>query len=683
MAQSQEECGFVQPDHEVMEQYINELKSINDLVTIRSGEKYSIPVYFTIFRDDEGKEAGRNNQENVIDQQFINEALARVNEIFSPVGFNFFQLGKIQYLDNTFMSNLSVPYREFAYVSTALNIVIGGISNSGLTGSANMPNGFPANRNYSNTMWLKSGAELLSSTFPHELGHSFGLFHTFEGARLYDNPYDPLENVPTNMERHADNPDRNSGNFFKRELVIRENAADPSKPFPLYNWDVAGDFVGDTPASCATSAKTDFPDWSDMKCRSFSTMGNCYSGCLYDPEECVYIGNYVDYNGDTIQNAQIMIRNFMSYTGNCRSEFTPGQFKRMNYYYNIYRKRQYDANVRINLVDQVRIEDTELGLSNVVIHFKHQGNEGRHCNATTDANGNFQGIAYQELTTVQKINRIGKKGLMEYADEEWMDGVNMKDVMAILYHVYGYKKLNGYRQLAADIDADGAITLQDAISLRDIVQGKSELFTAYASPWQFVPEQVAEDHSADFHQDPFNMTLNGITYQRNAPYLKPNWVINTSEAFSESVGFNAFKIGDVDGSIAGSQNQTEGYSLMMANNFPEIANAIEDLGLTQTIEALNLIEQPVNFFNGETKMSCFPNPAIDHFEIVYMAGETFEGQLKINDRFGKLINTKSQLLLKGKNRIQINELDLPSGVYVITITGQEGTISSELVKLSL
>ena len=177
------------------------------------------------------------------------------------------------------------------------------------------------------------------STFIHELGHSFGLFHTFEGARLYDNPADPLKNVPYGMKRFMDNPDREEPNYFKRELVIRENESDDSKPFPLANSDVAGDFVEDTPASCATLSRQDFPDWSDPKCKSYQTMGNCYHGCVYDPEECIYIGNYVDYNGDTIQNADVMVKNFMSYTGKCRSEFTQGQFERMNFYYNFYRKK--------------------------------------------------------------------------------------------------------------------------------------------------------------------------------------------------------------------------------------------------------------------------------------------------------------------------------------------------------
>ena len=114
-----------------------------------------------MLRNSDGSENITGTEVLEVDQILIREALARANEIFEPIGFEFFQLGEPNYIDHDLVRSLSSSYRQYSYVSSALNIVIGGSNNNGITGSASMPSGFPASRNYSNTLWLKSGNELL------------------------------------------------------------------------------------------------------------------------------------------------------------------------------------------------------------------------------------------------------------------------------------------------------------------------------------------------------------------------------------------------------------------------------------------------------------------------------------------------------------------------------------------
>ena len=670
-AQIDEICGAKQLSNSELEHFIQDLKEMKSPLHLRSNELLQVPIRFTVLRNDDGSETIGNTKVVEVDQKLIDSALDSINVVFSSAGLKFIQLGEIQYIDHTDLRRLKVPYRNFSYVSSALNVVIGGIGTGGVTGSANMPNALPPSRNYSNTLWVKNGNLLTTSTLIHELGHSFGLFHTFEGARYYDNPHQPMQDVPEGTKRFTDNPDPNAPNYFKRELVIRKDMPASEKLFPLYNADIAGDFVEDTPASCATSPKANFPDWQNPDCQSWKTMGDCYNGCVYDPDVCVYVGTYVDYNNDTLQQTDIMVRNFMSYTGNCRKEFTPGQFERMRFYAEKYRKKQYDPTGSRFLDGHVEFMDTEARLSNVNIRFKHPG-DGRHCNITTDSNGDYQAIVYEDDIEVNYIHKLGQHNTETYTVEEWKSGLDYHDVQKIINHLNNVEKLNSFQQLAADVNMDCEITIDDVYLIKKLLRGEIDKFPDYYSPWVFYPKHEifkGNDRGANF-------AFCGENVENAVENVTSEEVSRKILNFSDNnLIFVAVKLGDIDKSIAKklpipTQAKTKAHPKRHSapDNFVELTKP-HSMDIVNNSNASN------------ENLHCFPNPTYSGLNIAFNSGEEASGKISIIEASGKVFSIIEKIFTKGSNYITIAGNQLPKGVVQINVTTDKESITKKIVKI--
>ena len=281
---------------------------------------------------------------------------------------------------------------------------------------------------------------------------------------------------------------------------------------------------------------------------------------------CNYEGDYIDYNGQELQDTEVSIRNIMSYTGSCRQEFTDGQFERMAYYHSTVRSQQYDASYLVNLVDKVAYEGSDLGMSNVLIMFEHEGTY-RHCNTISNAEGQFQGILYSPQTQAYIIKPGSNpdprfdnnpndylvpttKVILEnsYTIEDWQLGVSIKDALLLHQHLMGTSTLDGYKQIAADLDGDGTISLQDSWLMLSLLAGDIQQFPGQKSPWRFLPEYIPQLHAGAFHDSPFDMTIDGITYSQSAPYLNEDWELQIPDGQSGMNGFDGIKLGDLDGS---------------------------------------------------------------------------------------------------------------------------------------
>ena len=72
----------------------------------------TIPVYFTVFRNDDGSFAGRE-----IDEYLVQEALDRLDSLFSPINFDFVHCGEINYVDHSGLAAFSAHrhLKDFSY----------------------------------------------------------------------------------------------------------------------------------------------------------------------------------------------------------------------------------------------------------------------------------------------------------------------------------------------------------------------------------------------------------------------------------------------------------------------------------------------------------------------------------------------------------------------------------------
>ena len=138
------------------------------------------------------------------------------------------------------------------------------------------------------------------------------------------------------------------------------------------------------------------------------------------------------------------------------------------------------------------------------------------------------------------------------------------------------------------------------------------------------------------------------------------------EALDEegSNGFVAYKIKPIDGLIVGDFITGNEASIFFDFNLPIITNAVE----TEIVDQLN-----VNKFSFNNLVSIYPNPVNDIVNIKVKDNLVVEEVI--------LINLQGRELLSIKHSLEnINLSDLSSGVYLIKLKTNLGTIQSKIIK---
>ena len=557
-----DECNTIVSE-EQMTQAIADVPLIQAYEAARSEsvDTTFVPVFFYVNRYADGRDSYPTPFED-----YAQKMLDTLNVHFSVPALYFVQCGNIQYVDNDFVMDSLVKFVSFSYISSALNIYI---KKNGSGSEAVYPADIDlggAAESYNNVIRIKLGSAESYETVVHEVGHSYGLFHTFEQVNIYNNPKDPLLNYPFPVFLdHPYDEDENSNltnAISHRELVRRVDApiSEQGVNFPNRNFTFAGDLLGDTHASCQASREF-FPSAANPSiCWEYplNTSFVCKNGCKYDVINCDYTGDYLDYNGDSLNDN--IVHNFMSYFNGCRTEFTAGQYGRISYYNYINRKPQYDFSLQPNLSDRVEFEDSDKPLQDVEIHFTHD-NDDRFTNVLTGKSGYFQGMLYEAGVSVS-LNKWGsnhvEETVFEQPDfytvhhflptpEDWREGISTHDLLLIRKHILGIQALNGYRQLAADANASGTITTFDLINLQKLLLGISDDLPGLTYPWRFLPEYIPANDSTAFNSDPFNMTIDGVPYTNEFPYLD-NFDYTDTDGLDGISGFDGIKMGDVNGS---------------------------------------------------------------------------------------------------------------------------------------
>ncbi|MVM39925.1 hypothetical protein GO730_23810 [Spirosoma sp. HMF3257] len=207
----------------------------------------------------------------------LNQAMAITNKYYLLNGFGiqFYFAGTTpSYIDDDglYYGYGSQPVDAYDAPNALNQYYVNRFVNQGLSGFAY----YPDNAIYSTRSFILAGqytnADYVSDlTIPHELGHNFGLIHTFGNS---------------------------NGTSFTDELVTRGAGANCSS---------AGDLICDTPADPYTYG---------------SNYTINVNGCpQYNPDNLIR-----DANGDAYLPS---ITNMMSYYSACTHDFTPGQYDRM------------------------------------------------------------------------------------------------------------------------------------------------------------------------------------------------------------------------------------------------------------------------------------------------------------------------------------------------------------------
>lgn len=485
----------------------------------------------------------------IFDNAQADNEIANLNNAFANTGIQFVRCGDVNEVwDDRIKSSEEVDQfiSQFAYASGTVEVYLKFTDIPGLLPYAVLPDQAYQDGNpnwigigqYQHTNFIKlHGPGDLGPTLVHEMGHHFGLLHTFFSATVnYSTP--PAVDANDYPYPVLDGNGQMIPTWWGRELVIRQNDVSGTKDFPQTNFDGAGDLIRDTPADCNNRAPSTFPG-----CPIIGQ--NPAPGCDFNNAL-----TYLDYNGDPINpapNGLSLGRNFMSYwRPECLNHFTPDQKTRALFYYLNHRAPTYKLDRCGTFTDKVELEGTATGLHNVSLRLRHSTTE--KCNVTSGRLGHYSGLALQDNLNIHAYHN-GKRSTLEFPNDplkvhydhtrcEWLRGVTVADIEAIRDHILAISPLpNGYRIIAADANKDNMVTTFDMLTLRKLILDHYHDFLPnQEQPWRFIPEFVPQDFQAPFNLNPFAL-LGGAYLEQGWPFALP---------VDGKRGFDGMKIGDVN-----------------------------------------------------------------------------------------------------------------------------------------
>ena len=225
------QCGYIQPPSEIDRLLKN--KKDSQQFNLPEGTPQFIPIQFHLVGNDSG--SGHINEATVL------ASLCQLNQNFIGTDLQFYFSGTFNYINNSKLFDLDFPnvpteakelYRTHK-VTRAINIFIGNGLSSGNSGYyASSYDVIYMDKSYVN------GHDVILA---HEMGHFFGLAHTFFGWG--ETNYNPNEPTPTTVDYF--------GNSYNVEYVDRSNNCENSGDFLcgtpadyIKNWGGACDYTG-------------------------------------------------------------------------------------------------------------------------------------------------------------------------------------------------------------------------------------------------------------------------------------------------------------------------------------------------------------------------------------------------------------------------------------------------------
>ena len=399
------------------------------------------------------------------------------------------------------------------------------INNGSFSGFAR----FPWSSAPNNVILLASEADPGPWTLAHELGHFFGLPHTFLGSIA------GIDRIP-----YVNQPDLS---------FVTQNGI-------TY---VLGDGISDTPS-----------DPNEICIAVNNCAVSCDRGDLSSPS--------VPYDVATQPS------NIMSYR--CKKTFSLGQLE-------VIRKDAVAGRYAVTLHPNANESCTDIGLINrycstsngperlpiksAIVNVTNTNPSGS-CSKVTDADGKYSTTNCIAIGTTQMANNAPAKtgsGSLYKSD----NGVTTADLVDIRKHILQLTLLdNPFYWLAADANYDGRITTSDFINIRQVLlRLPGEENFDVAGSWRFVPEwyQAESNFNGSFEDvttdpsGPFNALWNenqstSRAYKANSSTGQKSYMDyfeisgrNTAVSDEQTWSFAAVKTGDVDCSAKVDEFQNE------------------------------------------------------------------------------------------------------------------------------
>jgi hypothetical protein len=475
-------CGFILSDAERAhyQSVVTQLRNSPQQSSANAPVSASIPIYFWV------NNAGGGNTAFELEQ-----AVNEVNTYFNFPNNTRFTFCGVSYPNDSRWYTMTPATNSQVFntfnKANAINVFLAQYFNSFAGGDFN-------------TKIVLGGGNLSSSesikVFAHELGHTFGLEHTFNGQ------------------------------FSPKELVIRDyDQFKPNAP----NWSTAADMMRSTPA------------------QPYECQGACPSSSC----------NLVDANGDVYNN--YLTTNLMGYTYPCATGFTQEQQNKMNFemmtrlsflinapcgeevagFGAIYRSRR-----AFSPSDECFSSGngSTIFAKNATVNVQNSTNGANLCTLTVNDNGYYQSCNFPKNSSIT---------LTPSKNSNYKEGVDDTDVSLIAQHILDISPFKyPFQLLAADVDNSGEIDGLDMLHIRRLLRPSGTTFPNGVGSWRFVPYKTYLDPTfrAAFDIDPFTVNFGGMNYNGSNSYMdKITLDMSISNNFNEDAwGFLPYKVGDVN-----------------------------------------------------------------------------------------------------------------------------------------
>jgi SdrD B-like domain/Cohesin domain len=217
--------------------------------------------------------------------------------------------------------------------------------------------------------------------------------------------------------------------------------------------------------------------------------------------------------------------------------------------------------------------------------------------------------------------------------DNWLNGVNMLDVLKMQRHILGLEPLaTPYKLIAADVNRTGSVTSNDMVVLRKLILGAIDTINGGTS-WRFVDKK----HVFTVPNNPFNAAIPEVISIANL------------QAQISNGDFVGVKTGDVTGDA--------------------IANAQDVAGDRQTSGTLVLVAQDQEFAEGETFEITLAPAQIKAVEACQFTIKFNTNLLQINDI---LPNNAIGMSLANCNMSQAN-----NGMFSVAYHNIDGLLSDQ------